>query len=124
MFSRSRNRLSNSERTDTAAAFAATAGGHHVRRDANAFSPMTFKRLNQRDTLSAKRVDLFAISDALRLTHQTNLLSFGAAGLLDVVGLALAFRLALLGAFARDLDADRRGHQIFLIVGVRLVFSS
>src|SRR6185295_13904937 len=67
-----------------------------------------------------KRVDLLAISDALRLTHQTNLLSFGAARLLDVVGLALALSFTLLGSFARNLDTDSRSHQIFLVVSMRL----
>src|SRR6185369_12434305 len=90
-----------------------------VRRDANALLADDFQRLNQRHTLRAKRVDPLAISDALRLTHQTNLLSFGTARLLDVVGLALAFSFTLLGAFARDLDTDSRSHQIFLVVSMR-----
>src|SRR6185295_8961585 len=92
----------------------------NIRCDANAFLADDFQRLDEGYTLRTKRIDLFAISDALRLAHQTNLLSFGATRLLDVVGLALAFGFALLGAFARDLDTDSRSDQIFLIVSMRL----
>ncbi len=38
------------------------------------------------------------------------------------MGLALAFSLALLGAFARDLHANCCGHEIFLVVSLRLGF--
>jgi len=42
----------------------------------------------------------------LRFAHQANLLGFGLAGLLDVVGFAFAFGAALFGTAAGDFDAD------------------
>src|SRR5262245_19910957 len=48
-------------------AFSATARGHHVWRNAHAFFADHLKRLDQRDALWAERIDLFAISYALRL---------------------------------------------------------
>src|SRR5215218_8807746 len=112
--------IQQQQRTDAAATFGPTTGGHNVRRDANALLADNFQRLDERDALSPKSVDLFAISDALRLTHQPDLLGFGSARLLDVMCLALALSFALLGAFARDLDTDSRRHKILLVVSLRL----
>ncbi len=60
------------------------------------------------------------ISNALRFAHQACFLGFGSTRLRDVMRFAFTLRLTLLGAFARDFNADGRGHQIALIIGLRL----
>src|SRR5262245_39136284 len=102
-----------------ARALGAAARGHHVGRDAHAFFADDLQSLDQRDALRAERVDLFAISYALRLADQPHLLGLGLAGLRDVMSLAFGLGLALFGAAAGDLDADRGLHQRLLVVGVR-----
>src|SRR5262245_3770365 len=112
--------IEQEQRAQAAArAFGAAARGHHIGRDAHAFFADHLQRLDQRDALRAERVDLFAISHALRPANQPHLLGLGLAGLQDVARFALGLGLALFGATAGDFDADRRLHQALLVVGVR-----
>src|SRR5437764_1118160 len=108
------------ERADAARRVASAAGGEYVGRDADVLLADDLQGLNERDSLRAERVDLLVIGDALRLAHQTHLLGLGLACREYVVGLALAFGPALFGASRRNFDADGGGHQVALIVCVRL----
>ena len=69
----SRNRFSNSSVPMPPPSPLAAARRHNVRSDAHTFLADHLQRFNQRDALRAERVDLFAISDALRFTHQAGL---------------------------------------------------
>src|ERR1044072_22756 len=109
------------QRADAAAAVAGAvaAGGEDVRGDADVLVADDLEGLDERDALRAERVDLLVVCDALRLAHQSNLLGLCLARGEYVVRLALGLGLALLGAARRDFDADRRRHQVLLVVGVR-----
>src|SRR5947209_3720620 len=108
------------ERTDAARRVARAAGGEDVGRDADVLLADDLEGFDNRDALRAERVDLLLVGDALRLAHEPDLLGLGLTRREYVVGLALTFGSALFGASRRNLDADGGGHQVALIVGVRL----
>src|SRR5438445_8236967 len=66
--------IQKQERADSTAAIAGAPRSHNVRRDAHASLADYFQHFNQCDSLSAERIDLFVIGDALRLTHHAPLL--------------------------------------------------
>src|SRR5215213_741285 len=107
------------QRSDPARAFRRVAGGQDIWRYPHAVFSDHFQSFYQRDSLRAEGFYLLGVGDALGLAHQAHLFGFGLTGGEDIVRFALAFRLALLGSLAGDLDSDGDRHQIPLIVGLR-----
>src|ERR1041385_1269948 len=112
--------IQQQQRSDTTAVTGTTTRGENIRSNTYSLLANHFQRLNHRDAWRAERADLFLISNALCFTHQPNFLGFRTACLQNEGRFALRFGFALFGSLSGDFDTDSCGHQVALIVSLRL----